>query len=87
MGLEVDEHSLNKVLKPQKAYILINLDPRFPIREKIREILSWSEVDQVDEVYGDADLIIVARLEDDVLERVKKLFGPAILRLRTLIAD
>ncbi|MEM2592998.1 MAG: hypothetical protein QXI60_10465, partial [Thermofilaceae archaeon] len=68
-------------------YILLNLDPRFPIREKIPEILSWSEVDQVDEVYGDADLIIAARLEDDVIDRVKRLFGDAILRIRTLIAD
>ena len=87
MGFEVDEHALNRILRPQKAYILLNLDPRLPIRKKIREVLSWSEVDQVDEVYGDADLIVVARLEDDVLEKVKKLFGPAILRLRTLIAD
>ncbi len=87
MGLEVDEHALNMLLKPQKSYILLNLDPRFPVREKVREILSWSEVDQVDEVYGDADLVIVARLEDDVIERVKKLFGDAIIKLRTLITD
>ncbi|MEM1710840.1 MAG: hypothetical protein QXU12_00320 [Nitrososphaerota archaeon] len=87
MGLEIDELALQKLLRPQKAYILLNLDPRFPIREKIPEILSWSEVDQVDEVYGDADLIIAARLEDDVIDRVKRLFGDAILRIRTLIAD
>jgi DNA-binding Lrp family transcriptional regulator len=87
MNLEVDELALQKLLKPQKAYILLNLDPRFPVREKIPEILSWSEVDQVDEVYGDADLIIAAKLEDDVIERIKKLFGDAILRIRTLIAD
>lgn len=87
MNLEVDELALQKLLKPQKAYILLNLDPRFPVREKMPEILSWSEVDQVDEVYGDADLIIVARLEDDIVERVKRLFGDAILRIRTLIAD
>ncbi len=86
-GYEVDEIALNKLMKPQKAYILLNLDPRFPVREKIAEILGWSEVDQVDEVYGDADLVIVARLEDDVVERVKKAFGEAILRIRTLIAD
>ncbi len=87
MGLEVDGLALQRLLKPQKAYILLNLDPRFPVRERIPEILSWSEVDYVDEVYGDADLIIAARLEDDVIERVKKLFGDAILRIRTLIAD
>jgi len=86
-GYEVDEGALSRLLKPQRAYILLNLDPRFPVREKIREILGWSEVDQVDEVYGDADLVIVARLEDDVVERVKRAFGASILRLRTLITD
>ena len=86
-GYEVDESALSRLLKPQKAYILLNLDPRFPVREKIPEILSWSEVDGVDEVYGDADLVVVARLVDDVVERIKRLFGRAILRVRTLIAD
>ena len=86
-GYEVDERALSRLLKPQKAYILLNLDPRFPVREKIPEILSWSEVDGVDEVYGDADLVVVARLVDDVVERIKRLFGRAILRVRTLIAD
>jgi len=86
-GLEVDEQALARLLKPQKAYILLNLDPRYPIREKLREMLSWDEVEEVDEVYGDADLIIAAWLEDDVVERVKKLLGRAILRVRTLITD
>ncbi len=86
-GFEVDENALARLLKPQKAYILLNLDPRYPIRGKLREILDWDEVDQVDEVYGDADLIIVARLEDDVVDRVKKLLGKAIIRMRTLITD
>ena len=86
-GLEIDEQALARLLKPQKAYILLNLDPRYPIREKLREMLSWDEVEGVDEVYGDADLIIAAWLEDDVVERVKKLLGRAILRIRTLITD
>ena len=86
-GYEVDEAALNRLLKPQRAYIVLNLDPRFPVREKVREVLEWDEVDQVDEVYGDADLIIVARLEDDVVDKVKKLFGKSILRMRTLITD
>ena len=50
-------------------------------------MLSWDEVEEVDEVYGDADLIITAWLEDDVVELVKKLLGRAILRIRTLITD
>ena len=86
-GFEVDENALARLLKPQKAYILLNLDPRYPIRDKLKEILDWDEVDQVDEIYGDADLIIVARLEDDVVDRVKKLLGKAIIRMRTLITD
>ncbi|HDD40224.1 MAG TPA: hypothetical protein ENG21_03145 [Nitrososphaeria archaeon] len=87
MGFDVDEKALNTLLKPQRAYILLNLDPRYPVREMLREILEWEEVEQVDEVYGDADLIVVASIEGDVVERLRKRFGKAIVRMRTLLTD
>ena len=87
MGLEVDEKALSRLLTPQRAYILLNLDPKYPVREMIREVLGWDEVERVDEVYGDADLVIVARIEDEVIERLRKNFGKAILGMRTLITD
>lgn len=87
MGFEVNREALNKLLKPQKAYILLNLDPRYPVKEMVREILGWDEVEQVDEVYGDADLVIVARIEGDVVDRLRKRFGRAIVKMWTLLTD
>ncbi|MDW8021749.1 MAG: hypothetical protein RMI78_03860 [Nitrososphaerota archaeon] len=87
MGLEVDRKALNKLLRPQKAYILLNLDPQYPVKDMVRVILEWDEVEQVDEVYGDADLVVVARIEREVVKRLRKRFGKAIVRMRTLLTD
>ena len=90
MGFKVDEKALSSLLKPERAYILLNLDPNYPVDEMISEILEWDEVEQVDEVYGDVDLVVMARIEPvepNIVERIRKSFAQAIERMRVLITD
>jgi len=56
----------------------------------IDEIIGWEDVEEVNEVYGDADLVIVAKIDrtkQNVVERIRKEFGGAIIKMRVLITD
>ena len=56
----------------------------------IDEIIGWEDVEEVNEVYGDADLVIVAKIDrtkQNVVERIRKEFGGVIIRMRVLITD
>ena len=89
-GFKVDEETLGSLLKPEKAYILLNLDPRYHVETMIEEVIRWEDVEEVNEVYGDADLVIVAKIDrtkQNVVERIRKEFGEAITGMRVLITD
>lgn len=89
-GFRVNEEALGSILKPEKAYILLNLDPKYPVKMMIDEIIGWDDVEEVNEVYGDADLVVVAKIDrtkQNVVERIKKNFSEAITRMRVLITD
>ena len=89
-GFKVNEETLRSLLKPEKAYILLNLDPRYPVKMMIDEIIEWEDVEEVNEVYGDADLVIVAKIDrtkENVVEKIRKKFGDAITGMRVLITD
>ena len=56
----------------------------------IEEVIGWEDVEEVNEVYGDADLVIVAKIDrtkQNVVERIRKEFGEVIIRMRVLITD
>jgi len=89
-GFKVDEKILGSLLKPERAYILLNLDPKYHVEKMIEEVIGWEDVEEVNEVYGDADLVIVAKIDrtkQNVVERIRKEFGEAIIRMRVLITD
>ena len=89
-GFKVKEEALGSLLKPEKAYILLNLDPRYPVKMMIDEIIGWEDIEEVNEVYGDADLVIVAKIDrtkQNVVERIRKEFREAITGMRVLITD
>ena len=89
-GFKVDEKILGSLLRPERAYILLNLDPKYHVEEMIDEVIRWEDVEEVNEVYGDADLVIVAKIDrtkQNVVERIRKEFGGAIIRMRVLITD
>ena len=89
-GFKVDEKILGNLLKPERAYILLNLDPKYDVGRMIDEVIGWEDVEEVNEVYGDADLVIVAKIDrtkQNVVERIRKEFGKAITGMRVLITD
>ena len=89
-GFKVNEETLRSLLKPEKAYILLNLDPRYPVKMMIDELIGWEDVEEVNEVYGDVDLVIVAKIDrtkQNVVERIRKKFREAITGMRVLITD
>jgi len=89
-GFKVDEKILGSLLRPERAYILLNLDPKYHVEKMIDEVIGWEDVEEVNEVYGDADLVIVAKIDrtkQNVVERIRKEFGEAIIRMRVLITD
>ena len=88
MGYQVDESAVDRLFKSERAYILLNLDPRYPVKNLLESLAEWEDVEQVDEVYGDADLIIVARIRPGgVVEKLRRSFADAIERMRILITD
>jgi len=88
MGYEIDEGRVDRLFQSERAYILLNLDPRYPVRNLLERLSEWGDVEQVDEVYGDADLVVVARVRPGgVVEKLRKEFSDAIERMRILITD
>ena len=56
----------------------------------IRDSIGWEDIEEVNEVYGDADLVIVAKIDrtkQNVVERIRKEFREAITGMRVLITD
>ena len=89
-GFKVDEKIFGSLLRPERAYILLNLDPKYHVEEMIDEVIGWEDVEEVNEVYGDADLVIVAKIDrtkQNVVDRIRKEFGEAITGMRVLITD
>lgn len=88
-GYKLREEALNRFFQHERAYILLNLNPRYPVRRVLAELSGWDEVEQVDEVYGDVDLVIIARIRpgESIVEHLRRKFGKVIERMRILITD
>jgi len=71
-----------------RVYILLKLRPQFPSNELIEEVGSWKGVEEVNEVYGDADIIILTQRVDasgiEVVDRLRNRFKDAIVSTVTL---
>ncbi len=88
-GVEIPIEKLQRVIREgDYAYITLKLLPQFQVGELIREVGKWKEVERIDEVYGDCDLIIFARLKDArgvyVTDKIQKRFKHSILKAVTL---
>lgn len=83
-GVEIPIEKLQRIIREGDcAYIKLKLLPQFQVGELIREVGKWKEVERIDEVYGDCDLIIFARLKDArgvyVIDKIRERFGQSIL--------
>jgi isopropylmalate/homocitrate/citramalate synthase len=89
-GLDLDPAYLEKYISGEKVYVLTKLDPRAPVREVLRELRSWDEVESVDEVYGDVDLVIIGRMtysRDNLVNRLRKKYSDVLEDVKVLVTD
>jgi len=89
-GVEVPLSRLERFFGVDRVYILLKLDPSSPASEIASKLTLDHDVECVDEVYGDADMIVVAKLrrsDDNIVNRIRREFGRYIEDMRTLVAD
>ena len=89
-GLEIDPSYLERFMAGERVYVLAKLDPRFPVQKILRELRGWDEVESVDEVYGDADLVIIGRMtysKDNLVNRLRQKYSEALENVKVLVTD
>ncbi len=89
-GISVSMEEISNMFGTESAYILIRLKPQFPASKIISELITWDDVESIDEVYGDVDMIIKAKVlsgDDNVVSRLKKTFSGVVEDVRVLITD
>ncbi|MEM1936761.1 MAG: hypothetical protein QXH14_01160 [Candidatus Caldarchaeum sp.] len=90
LGVEVDPRAVERYLKGEKVYLLAKLNPQLDPQPILNQLRGWEDVESVDEVYGDADFVVVGRMRmvgDNLVERFRKDFGKWVEDLRVLVAD
>ncbi len=88
-GLDVPIEKVQRVVRgEERSYIMLRLLPQFPAYELVREVGRWKEVEHVDEVYGDVDVVILARSRDSegnaTVDKLRNRFKDAIIKTTTL---
>jgi isopropylmalate/homocitrate/citramalate synthase len=91
-GIELPIEKVQKLIRgSEQAYLVLNIKPQYSGREIVDAVSRWPEVFQADEVYGDADIVILSKLRDSngrsVVDKVKERFGEAILRISAWILE
>lgn len=90
LGINVSESSVRSIFGEERAYILVKVRPQADASKIVSELLSWDDVDTVDEVYGDMDLVVTGRIrigEENLVERMRKLYSQDFERINVLITD
>ena len=90
-GVEIPIDRLEQFFGVDRVYILLRLDPNFQVSEILSQLIQDADVEGVDEVYGDADMVIIAKLRrsdgNNIVNRIRRNFGHVIEDMRILIAD
>lgn len=90
LGKTIPPESLRRFFSEERVYLLLKMKPQIHAPEIVRELMSWDDVDSVDEVYGDVDIIVVGRMRmgsDNIVERVRHRFGSGIEYINVLVTD
>ncbi|HEV2138810.1 MAG TPA: hypothetical protein VGR53_08200 [Nitrososphaerales archaeon] len=89
-GIEVPEHELRRYFVPERFYVLLKLNPQYPAQDLIAEISELEGVDGVDEVYGDADVVIRARAypgKQNPIAVIKQRYSHLIQEIKVMMTD
>ena len=88
-GVDIPIEKVQKIIRgEERSYIMLRLLPQFAANELVRVVGQWKEVENVDEVYGDIDVVILTRSRDSegsaVIDKVRNRFKDAIIKTTTL---
>lgn len=88
-GVEIPIEQIRRVIHGNdRVYILLKLRPQFPSNEFVEEVGGWKGVEQINEVYGDIDVILLTQRVDasgiELVDRLRNRFKDAILSTVTL---
>jgi len=89
-GVCVSRSQIAGVIGGQRVYVLLKLQPQFPAWKIADDVGRWDDVEQVEEVYGESDMIVRATMIDDknnVITNLRKSYPEAILDLKVLLSE
>ncbi len=90
LGFDVPEEVVRSYFGFERAYVLLKLRPQADVTSVLEDVVNWPEVEAVDEVYGDADLIIVGKVAmgpDNLVERLRRRYQGVVEEMKVLITD
>jgi DNA-binding Lrp family transcriptional regulator len=88
-GVDLPIDKVSRVIRGSDfTYILVKMVPQYTTAKMLEELSLWPEIETVDEVYGEADLILLTRLKDasgtDVVDKIRARFKDGIIKTVTL---
>jgi hypothetical protein len=89
-GVDVPEEALGRYFGGERLYVLLKLRPQYPVRNLLDDITNSDDVEGVDEVYGEADIVIRARSipgKDGVLSLLRQKYAKVIQEMKVLVTD
>ena len=89
-GVMIPRRELAHYFGGERVYILLKLHPQFPAERLVKEAMEWDGVEGVDEVYGDADMVIRAHInygKGNVVSLLRQKFPDALQDLKVLVTD
>ncbi|HXW36821.1 MAG TPA: hypothetical protein VEJ36_02815 [Nitrososphaerales archaeon] len=89
-GIEVTREELSRYFGGQRFYVLLRLWPHYDAQEILDELSSWESVDAVDEVYGEADMVVRMRSEPgsgNPVAALRQAFPSAIQSVQVLVME
>lgn len=90
LGFDVPEEAMRAYFGLERAYVLMKLRPQVDVTSIVEDLLTWPEVESVDEVYGDADLVVVGKVAigpDNLVERLRRRYQGVVEEMKVLITD
>ncbi len=89
-GVEVPRQEIANLFGVQRVYVLMKLRPQSQAARIAGAVAKWADVETVDEVYGELDMVIRARLRDgkeNVVSELRTAYADDIVELRTLLTE
>jgi len=89
-GIAVPEHELSRFFGCERLYILLRLKPQYPARRLFEFLSELEGVELVDEVYGDADLVVRARIlpgKENPVTAIRRSFADAVQDFKVMVTD